>query len=674
MESFLHAFDITYASRTNVEGHNVPFYFLKPLPTLAEQFDIERQIVAIDAGACSNSDEYVTAINSIFDTDFVRSRIDTNRVFLIAREPEDANESKLWQLRFARTAQDAPLLLTFDRDGLEANQWATADELLATITAEFHKKDLFDETQPLAHDEDFFGRQMTIDSLLSAYHQSKNKGIFGLRKTGKTSIFKRLERILEREESPGFVHFVDCQLPAVYTKRWDGLLSYIAERLADMAGRRIARPPDLDPVDRFRTVMREIGRQGRVALIFDEIEWITPWAFGRWRAAEHWQEDYLQFWQSIRSIQQELGTFSIMIGRVIPKVTEVGSIRGLPNPLFNLVDAEYVGSMTREEIGDMVNTLGSKMGLHFEEEAIRYLHKEYGGFPRLTRQACSLIHKMVKDDPYQKFPFQVTREFLSETENYRKDSLSYVSEEILHHLEEFYPVEHNLLRQIATRDIAGAYADLRNADNTHHLRRYGLLNDSSEQAFPEIAISIIEQALQGDGGRLTVPSNLRGSWLADNVGAIDVRFTEFGSIVQSKNAGATAEHMLPDVRSLLVGAQSNVFHTVEVVTDERAWNDFIHTCYQCFIEPFGGYTKAKANMGEAYPEIDRALWRISCYRHKAQHPALKPRVREAYDAFIREDLDGKTRADLGRDYWFTMQQRTVEGLALAVQMEIDRHS
>ena len=674
LQSFLHAFDLTYASRTQVEGNDIPFYFLRPLPTLAEQFDLDKNILAIDAGGCSHSNEYISSINSILADPFVHEKIDPSRVILIANEPADSHDSNRWQLRFARMGQDTPLLLTFDRDHLRTNQWTTADGLLATITAEFHKKDLFDETQPLNHDEDFFGRQTTIDSLVNAYHERRNKGIFGLRKTGKTSIFKHLERILARERPPGAVHFLDCQSPATYGKRWDTLLSYISQRLASPGDRSSLSQSPSDPVEQFKSAVRHASRDGHLALIFDEIEYITPWAFGRSPLTAHWQEDYIPFWQTIRSTQQELGTFSIMIGGVIPMVAEVGSIAGSPNPLFNLVDAEYVGSMTKDEIGDMVNTLGSKMGMPFTDGAIDYLHQEYGGFPRLTRQACSLIHKMIIQDPYQKFPFEVTEDFLRDTEDDLGEKLSYVSEEILTHLKDFYPAEHSLLEQIAVDDLAGAYPNLRQPDNTHHLRRYGLLKESDHGSKPKIAIPLIEQALQGDTGGSIVAVGLRTSWLSDKISEIDVRLTEFQSIIEAKNANAASEHMLPDIKLLRAGARTNAFYSMEVVVDEVYWRNFISTCQQCFVEPYGGYPSAKAHLEQTYPEVAEALWRISVYRQKDQHLELYPNVREAYERFHRKDLRGLTRSDLGNNYWFALQQRTLDGLALAIMMDIDKHS
>lgn len=674
VESFLHAFDITYASRTPIGGHTVPFYFLKPLNTLSEQFNIEQPIVAIDAGRCTESHEYIAAIKAILEDEFVKSQIDPSRVFLIANEPKDRSESSRWQLRFARTSADAPLLVSFDRAELQANRWTTGDALLAAVTAEFHKKDWFDETQPLTQDEDFFGRQTTIDSLVSAFHQGKNRGLFGLRKTGKTSIFKKLERLLAASQPPGALFFLDCQSPATYGKRWDELLNHMADGLAAMSSQPLPKRSNIHAVEWFETAVRNLSQRRHLAIVFDEIEYITPWAFGRSRMTRHWEEDYVPFWQTIRSVQQRLRTFSIFVGGVIPKVTEVGTIDGLPNPLFNLVEAEYVASMTEDEIGDMVNTFGSRMGLHFSADAIDYLRNEYGGFPRLTRQACSLIHKMVIHDPYQKFPFLVTRDFLAETEGYRNESLSYVSGEILHHLEEFYPEEHALLRQIAVRDEVKAYPSLRDGENTHHLRRYGLLREAQQQGLPEIAIPIVQHALQGETERWIVPGDVRDTWLSDTVRDIDVRLAEFHSIISGKNVDAAADDMLPDVAKILTGAQSNLFHTIDVVADEREWVDFLYACHQAFIEPFGGYTDLQTELGVSYPKLTNALWRLATYRHKAQHPVLKPKVQAAYLDFHNQDLNGKSRVEVGADYWFVLQQRTLEGLALAVVMEINDHS
>jgi predicted AAA+ superfamily ATPase len=62
----------------------------------------------------------------------------------------------------------------------------------------FYDRDLFDITSPLRKDLYFFGRTDLINKLVDRHSSNENSGVFGLRRSGKTSLIYAVERLMER--------------------------------------------------------------------------------------------------------------------------------------------------------------------------------------------------------------------------------------------------------------------------------------------------------------------------------------------------------------------------------------------------------------------------------------------------------------------------------------------
>ena len=64
----------------------------------------------------------------------------------------------------------------------------------------FFGLDLFGYTLPLSDDSYFFGRQQTVARYIDSIKRGENRGIFGLRKTGKTSLLYKISRIVSEQK------------------------------------------------------------------------------------------------------------------------------------------------------------------------------------------------------------------------------------------------------------------------------------------------------------------------------------------------------------------------------------------------------------------------------------------------------------------------------------------
>lgn len=155
------------------------------------------------------------------------------------------------------------------------------------------------------------------------------------------------------------------------------------------------------------------------------------------------------FWDTLRSISQtDNSIFSFLISGVNPKCIEDSKINGQPNPIFNILTPQYTTLFNYDDVRTMVSTIGSHLGLSFEEEIYTKLVDDYGGHPFLTRQVCSKINADVLANKENR-PFSVSKySYERQAPDYRV-KLEGVIEQILGVLEDYYPSEYNLLKTLA---------------------------------------------------------------------------------------------------------------------------------------------------------------------------------------------------------------------------------
>ena len=254
----------------------------------------------------------------------------------------------------------------------------------------FYDVDLFGYTLPLRDETSFFGRQQIIARYVDAIKRCENRGIFGVRKTGKTSLLFKIDRLV-REQRLGFVFFYDCKSPSYRMLHWNELLGEICSNIAKRLGINIRREYDEKNIIRsFRYVVNEASKKDKkIVIIFDEIEYISF----KSPLNPHWHSEFIDFWQTIWSVQSIHRNLVFILSGVNPSVTEIDTINGIQNPLFSIVQSEYLQGLSEDDARTMVRTLGRRMGVKFDYPAITLLYNQYNGHPMLLRLACSYINR-----------------------------------------------------------------------------------------------------------------------------------------------------------------------------------------------------------------------------------------------------------------------------------------
>lgn len=514
---FLADFDLTAAAALDkVGGRTLSVYFLRPRPSAKRSIGFEHELALFISSKRTLSSTTFHAIE-----DFLNGPNRTRQVELLAYvlvAPTGDLVARVKQ--YLGDNQRSRMIVPFTRDELRAgiDRWEVRTRFIQSLAA----RDLFDMQGPLVDDTYYFGRTELIADLINRCRAGENAGLFGLRKTGKTSAAHKVRRHIQTT-STGLVVIIDAQNQGIYSQRWWKLFGELATKL--VAELKSSVPAELlppydeqDAAQRFESLVRyvlslRLQNAQRILFIFDEIEHIVPGL--RPPTARHWDADFIDFWKTLRAIQTEHRRLSFLVIGVNPMAVEQTSFGGQDNPLFALVGVRYMPSFTRDEVREMVRTIGKPMGMRFSDDAYNYLADRYGGHPMLTRLACSFHHQRAAQTTLKR-PCDITAETLREHELECERALVPLVWHSVDKLREWYGFEYEMLMLLARGDVR-TFMDLAasGSEVTHHLDRYGLVR--IEDGVPSLRIEVVAKYLRDPKrptGPLPAPLTPQRDWLS----------------------------------------------------------------------------------------------------------------------------------------------------------------
>ena len=475
-EKFSKYFGITFSREERFKKSTYYFNFIQPSETYRESFNMFNEVLMLFSPFNLYDERTMDYVDKLF-MDY-SNRLDPVVVFLVSR---DRNIKEIIKTSSASN-NDTRIIVPFTYNEI-LNEAFDEKTLQSRLRGYFYQRDLFAMESPLKSDNYFYGRANIVHNFFDKYSIGEQTGLFGLRKTGKTSVLYAIERLIETRK--GMSIFIDCQDTAVYQLRWFELLEYITFLIDEKY--------ELNLIDSKKLVYNEKNAsrnfiqflkesykicEKRVLIIFDEIEHIT---FDLSRK-DHWKsgEDYLSFWQTLRSIiQSEPNLCSFIIAGVNPRITEEVSVNGLDNPIFNNVSARYLNLFSLNDVKNMVQEIGGYMGLDFEDKVYYRLHENYGGHPFLIRNVCSMLNSHFAERPYK-----ITgRDYDDLKEEIDGQVISYI-QSILFVLEKWYPIEFEILKDIALENTDSYKEKIRgNELSINHLLGYGVITQSSKNNY-----------------------------------------------------------------------------------------------------------------------------------------------------------------------------------------------
>jgi len=404
---------------------------------------------------------------------------------------------------------------------------AGSAQLYELLSTSLWRRDVFDDPEPVANAAEFFGRELTVQQIVTKTYLGQLSAIFGLRKIGKTSLIRRVRELLESDKSSlNATAFVQCNATRIKAGRWfvvlldllEGWSSAINRRAAAAGSRSQAKavklpalfadgkqtPTDALIADAFQKDVEKLLRAARsvatqseashvrLVALFDEADELYPHRSD----AGNWREDYFALWNALQTLKRggaDPSEIVYILGGVNPAGVEAGSLAGRPNPLFEL-SRLFLKPLTDGESRDLLRGLGARVGLSFDDEAVASAFTISGGHPWLLRKLGSQIHQAEGSGASKVL---VTRAMVERVFARTRRSFYQHVEWILSHLRDVAPDEYRLLRDIAVGGNDRYLSEWRDVafreTFAEHLAQYGILR--FEDDTPVITIGLIRDAL-----------------------------------------------------------------------------------------------------------------------------------------------------------------------------------
>lgn len=459
------------------------YALVKPCGNMRGILHTDREVLVVFSSYTEFQPRSIDAFDHIIDESSEEFRIEKVARILVSGDPQIG---KKLRALFA-SKPDAPVVIPYHYSEFSL---ATLDESIVSRVREFtFSRDLFSMSSPLRSELYFYGRSDIVNEICAKLSSRENFGLFGLRRSGKTSLISGISRALLTRSGTSVT--IDCQSPSVHQLRWNELLHYIAAKLkSDFSVKHKIGTSEAystkEAAATFQEDIRVLAKQAKkdfVAVLFDEIERIAPGT----ASSEHWNEDrdFLLFWQSMRAAFQSTSSPIVyLIVGTNPHCIERVKLFESDNPLYGNVEKRFIPMFTPDQVSEMVMDLGGIMGVEFDAESRIKLFQDFGGHPFLTRHACSFVAKAAVVRPVV-----VDRTLYAKgISEYTTESDSYVSS-VVGLLEEQYSDEYLMLEYIGQGDLEGFDILARQDPNLlEHLYGYGVLKRGMEGSYFNIGV------------------------------------------------------------------------------------------------------------------------------------------------------------------------------------------
>ena len=344
-------------------------------------------------------------------------------------------------------------------------------------------RNLYAETLPVTGD-DFFGRRRELTQLQDELRQGKVCGVFGLRKTGKTSLIKELGRRFTLDgERRIFVlrdlESLPMESPRIRVEMVQELRQgFLAEFRTQGVRRGELTDLDLDAsVGEFKralkTSLNDCEKRGiQVVLALDEVEYLV----GDANTIEHGSRPEVpELLGALRSLVQEHSIFNVVLSGITSSIVHRGSLYGAENPLFNWARPYYIQPMTRPEINSLTTDVGMRMAVKWSQGALDAVYSCSQGNVFLHRTLAAITADQVDQES---FPIVIKEEDVRRSMRAWRRGIAERLEQMFMSFERHYPTEAALVRLVAAGDSTWDEVDAEYPAEVNRLLELSLARES----------------------------------------------------------------------------------------------------------------------------------------------------------------------------------------------------
>lgn len=260
--------------------------------------------------------------------------------------------------------------------------------------------DPYDVRDPVSDAVSFFGREGITDEMLDALKIGKRLGLFGLHKIGKSSVLQRLQKNSEFPVSYIYLRDHD-NIVNIYHRILNGWWLDIRTKYPSIEWRvpKLTYSNDIDAkselnraINDLLSILEKATVAPRLGIFLDEIDKIVPYMQGDEKKLTF----YINLMDSLRGLQQEIGSLSLLVAGVHPILARVNYFWGdQKNPMHQVISEKFLPPLEEESCEFMIRCLGEQVRLTYSTKALNYIIQKSGSHPFLARQICSLIYKEI---------------------------------------------------------------------------------------------------------------------------------------------------------------------------------------------------------------------------------------------------------------------------------------
>jgi hypothetical protein len=302
------------------------------------------------------------------------------------------------------------------------------DYLLNTVSVIYQDLTLFDDRNAISDTLSFFGRSDLLGILEDDLIRNQGIGLFGLRKSGKTSILLQLGFSLRHHP---IVH-IDLQPFGGKTLFGAELFNEIIKQLLKLyygheteTNSKLAIAPFdtklpaaelttefLNHIETISDSFQNAGFKLPILVFLDEVERILP----SQSDPPDRVKEFNAFFGVLRSLSQDRSRIGLLVADVHPDCNRINqwSQEDIPtNPVFSFFKEVFLSPFTESENETMISDIGKLMGAEFDQNTLDSIFTESGGHPFIARQIASLLWSKHSKDSGQTISWEESKRFIN---------------------------------------------------------------------------------------------------------------------------------------------------------------------------------------------------------------------------------------------------------------------
>lgn len=381
------------------------------------------------------------------------------------------------------------------------------DTLLSKLAGVLFTTDLYSRQDFVIGDQ-FYGRRQVLQQLKSLIENQRVCGVFGLRKTGKTSLLMQLAAEapaeqcfvyfdLEGSESARFGDPIPSMLKALAISirnalrsrgAWIQALSSWIDRVSDGA-----EEPTLEG---FETVLRSVvshkkNREVRLVLVLDEIEHLLPADLEKLEVGPE-QDRIARFFGVLRSLWQgHKRNFVFVLVGITAAAFEHAELYGRSNPLFRVTEPLWLSSLNSDEGADLLRSIGARQGMKWDEGACDAGIRLTGGHPPLLRKLGSEVFAKLPVERHETAEINASM-VNAASDSFRRASQNDVSK-MIGHIRKFYGDDFAVLDSLISGEFSVAEAVDLVPGSLDRLSKLGLIRVHGESWEPSALLGLVPE-------------------------------------------------------------------------------------------------------------------------------------------------------------------------------------